>query len=420
MFNSYVVSVPERGVMAMNNECLSCGDGAIKKILHLGPMPPSNCYLVGIEESCDTHPLEFGYCSSCGLAQLVNAMSPETVRAHFDWISYNEPEGHLDDLVKMLGETTGDLPYTRIVGLTYKDDSTLSRFNKKGIEATYRLKKAEDLGITEPLASLETIQGALTPGTARNIASRIDQADILLVRHILEHAHQPRRLLEACRNMVKPGGLMVFEVPDCRKALNGHDHCFLWEEHISYFTPETLKVFFDCAGFREVDIKIYPYPMEDSLIAIVRNLRSEPQKIHIDVVSEISRLEGFASTFLSRGLRIKQHLQLLQEIGKSTALFGAGHLAAKFINFYDLSPCLHSVIDDNPNKIGRFMPGSKVRIINSRCLDSGEVDLCLLTLNPESTQKVIKAKAGYLSQGGKFRSIFSASENCIDQDIRDD
>jgi SAM-dependent methyltransferase len=407
-------------MLAMTTECIGCGADTIKRIINLDPKPPSNRYRGGIEENCEAHPIELGYCNSCGLAQLLNPMSPETVRSHFDWITYNEPEGHLDDLVETLAAKTGASPRTRIVGVTYKDDSMLSRFNNKGIEATYRLKQAEDLGIEEPLASLETIQGALTLSTAQEIVVRIGQADIVLVRHILEHAHQPRRLLDACQNMAKPGGLLVFEAPDCRKMLNGHDHCFLWEEHISYFTPETLRAFFQCAGFRELDMKIYPYPMEDSLIAIVRNVRSKSQKARIDVGAEISRLEDFASTFSSRGLRIKQHLELLKEQGKTIALFGAGHLAAKFINFYGLAHCLFGVIDDNPNKLGRFMPGSKVRIISSSCLDSGKVDLCLLTLNPESEQKVLKAKAGYVAQGGKFRSIFSASENSIDQDIYDD
>lgn len=404
----------------MTAKCIGCGADTIKEIINLGPNPPSNRFLAAMEEDCEVHPIEFGYCSRCGLAQLINAMSPETVRSHFDWITYNEPEGHLDDLVDTLWTKTSASPNTRIIGVTYKDDSTIARFNRKGLQSTYRLKQVEDLGIEEPLASLETIQGVLTSSIVQKIASRINQADIVLVRHILEHAHQPRRLLEACRNMAKPGGLLVFEVPDCRKILNGHDHCFLWEEHISYFTPETLRVFFESAGFREVDMRIYPYPMEDSLIAIVRNVLSKPQKNRIDVDSEIARLEDFASTFLARGRRIKQHLQMLQVQGKTIVLFGAGHLAAKFINIYNLTSCLSGVIDDNPNKLGRFMPGSKVRIISSSCLDSGEIDLCLLTLNPESEQKVRKAKARYLSQGGKFRSIFSASENSIDQDIHDD
>jgi len=252
---------------------------------------------------------------------------------------------------------------------------------------------------------------------AEELSAAQGPADLLLVRHILEHAHRPRLMLEACRKLVKQGGLLVFEVPDCCKVLNGHDHCFLWEEHISYFTPETLKGFLVGAGFNDVEIIVYPYPMEDSLIAIARNDVSEGPRSEIDLKAEISRIEEFAGSYLTRGSKIRKHLQRLQADGKRVALFGAGHLAAKFINFYGLSPYLIGVIDDNQHKLGRLMPGSKLPIIGSSCLENGDVDLCLLTLNPESEQKVLKARAEYLTRGGKFRSIFSASANSIDLDV---
>lgn len=389
-------------------------------MIELGSQPPSNRYLTSVGEKCETHPLEFGYCSACGIGQLINPMPPDMVRSHFGWITYNEPEGHLDDLVETLEAKIGISSGTRVFGVTYKDDSTLLRFNRKGASDTYRIKEKEDLNIQESHASLETIQSTLSQSIAKKFASINGQADIVLVRHILEHAHDPRQLLEACLQLCKPGGLLVFEVPDCRKVLEGHDHCFIWEEHISYFTPETLRGFLEGCGLADLEIKSYPYPMEDSLIAIVRNVRAPTQDAPIGVASEIARLRGFAYSFSSRGLNIKRHLQALQAQGKKVFLFGAGHLAAKFINFYGLAPYLSGVIDDNPNKLGRFMPGSKLPIVGSRCLDSGDVDLCLLTLNPESEQKVLKAKADYLSRGGKFRSIFSASTNSIDQDIRND
>ena len=61
---------------------------------YLGPQPPSNRYLWETKESYDTHSIEFCICTSCGLAQLSNPMPSDVVRSCFEWISYNEPEGH--------------------------------------------------------------------------------------------------------------------------------------------------------------------------------------------------------------------------------------------------------------------------------------------------------------------------------------
>ncbi len=404
----------------MVEQCLGCYATTLRSLIDLGQQPPSNQFLAQRGEACEVHPLELLVCDTCGLGQLSKPISPSVVRSRFDWITYNEPEGHLDNLVDLLVASSQLSTQAKIVGITYKDDSTLARFQEKGIADTYRLKQEADLRIDVSLASLETIQQVLTPELAEHIASKIGQADILMVRHILEHAHHPNRLLDACNRLCKPDGLMVFEVPDCRKVLEGHDHCFLWEEHISYFTPDTLRTFLLANGYAETDMKIYPYPMEDSLVAIVRNVRSSPIGTGAHVDSELARLGGFAGSLHARGRDIKAYLEELQTAGKHVALFGAGHLAAKFINFYALVDCLVGVIDDNPNKLGRLMPGSNLPIIGSGCLETGDVDLCLLTLNPESEQKVRKAQADYLARGGQFRSIFSASSSSIYKDIEHD
>ncbi|HYC85654.1 MAG TPA: class I SAM-dependent methyltransferase [Chryseosolibacter sp.] len=401
----------------MNPSCLGCGRGAIKTVIDLGPQPPSNRFLADLDESCELHRLQFGYCLTCGLAQLLTPMPVDVVRSRYDWITYNEPEGHLDNLVDYLRKTATITENARVVGVSYKDDSTLARFRKQGVAYTYRLNQVHDMGISDSLASIETIQASLTPETSQSVVADIGPADVVVVRHVLEHAYKPTQFIEACHILAKPDGYLVFEVPDCRKILNGHDHCFLWEEHITYFTPITLKALFESIGFLDSDIKVYPYPMEDSLVAIVRNIRTTPRIPHA-LPEEIERIEAFGRSLGERGAGIRCHIQSLQAKGIQTALFGAGHLAAKFINFYDLASLIPGVIDDNPKKQSLFMPGSRLPIIDSRCMDEGKVDLCLLTLNPESEQKVLQAKPSYVDRGGRFRSIFSASANSIDMEIR--
>jgi SAM-dependent methyltransferase len=403
----------------MSAACISCRTSTVNTVIDLGPQPPSNRFLASPGERCETHALRFGYCTACGLAQLVDPMAVDIVRSRHGWITYKEPEGHLDRLVASLCDVTGVAPGARIAGLTYKDDSTLARFSQRGVTNTYRLDQVRDLDIADPLASLETVQARLTPERATAIADRTSRADIVVARHILEHAHQPMRLIEACQRLAKPDGWLVFEVPDCGKVFDGNDHCFLWEEHIAYFTPDTLMAFLGLAGFADISISMFPYPMENSLVAIVRNHRA-PQELPHDIDSEVGRVERFGGSLAERGARVRNYLRAQRAKGNRLAVFGAGHLSTKFINFYQLAPLLAGVVDDNPNKQSLFMPGSGLPIFDSSRLDQGQVDLCLLTLNPESEQKVLNAKAAYVGRGGRFRSIFSASANSIDLDFDDD
>jgi hypothetical protein len=237
-----------------------------------------------------------------------------------------------------------------------------------------------------------------------------------MVRHLLEHAHAPRRFLEACRALTAPDGIMIFEVPDARKMFKGGDHCFLWEEHIVYFTPHTLRAFFEQAGLTDVHVQIYEYAMEDSLVAIVKNTPHEPKIVSAEL-NETNMLRSFSEALNMRSAKIQGYLRSLQGWQKKIALFGAGHLSLKFINFYELAPYIDCVIDDNPHKQGLFMGGSGLPIVPSKVLESGQIDLCILGLNLESEQKVCAAKSDYLTRGGRFLSAFSSSTRSIDTEL---
>lgn len=404
----------------MTHHCIGCSTDQVECLLDLGEQPPSNRYLTSSGTDFEKHPLRFGVCTQCGLAQLINPMPAHVVQSRFSWITYNEPEGHLDDLVDRI-ETLGLLGSRAfVIGVTYKDDTILARCQRRGVERTHRLSQTQDLRIGDPLASLETIQARIDLALADELTKKYGQADVMFVRHILEHAHDPKLLIEACGRLTRPGGLMVFEMPDCRKVFDGNDHCFLWEEHIAYFTPETLNNFLRRTGFQQIDILVYPYPMEDSLVALVVNNKIETE---VDVLAneeEICRARSFAASFPDRKSAIQRKLDDWGKQCHRMAIFGAGHLAAKFLNFYQLSDRFVGVIDDNPHKESHYLPGCRLPIISSRCLETGEVDLCLLTLSPESEAKVRKAKADYLTRGGIFRSIFSASASSIDKDLIDD
>jgi len=184
------------------HHCLACQNPSVDVLLNFGNQPPSNRFVNGAVEDSDKHPLIFGQCQSCGLFQLVNPMPVESVLSRYDWIVYNEPEGHLDRMVNDLISLTGLQKNSSILGLTYKDDTTLERFKKRGYEKNYRLSLTEDLQIQTSLAGLETIQECVSATNFDSFTLYEDKPDLLLVRHVLEHAHNPRKFIQSLMHLV--------------------------------------------------------------------------------------------------------------------------------------------------------------------------------------------------------------------------
>jgi hypothetical protein len=256
-------------------------------------------------------------------------------------------------------------------------------------------------------AQLESLQAALTVKRASEIAQRYGEVDMLLVRHVLEHAHLPREFLRACAALVKADGYLVFEVPAAEKTFGAADHSFLWEEHVTYFTGRTLDRFFASAGM-QVRLHRYPYTLEDSLIAVVRKADLE-DSVSQPVMTEFDMGRNLRDRLVELRAEYQQELRAERAKRRGIALFGAGHLALKFVNFYGLAPWIDCAIDDNPHKRGRFLPGSRLPIEASSVLDSGAIHLCLLAVNPDREAALIESRSQFVARGGAFRSIFRLS-----------
>ena len=78
---------------------------------------------------------------------------------------------------------------------------------------------------------------------------------------------------------MSPEGYVVFEVPDATRALDRLDYTTVWEEHVLYFTPATLRGCLERAGFEVVSLESYPYTLENSLVAIVRAGRVNVRRV---------------------------------------------------------------------------------------------------------------------------------------------
>jgi hypothetical protein len=383
--------------------CRICARAAIDEWLDFGPQALRNRFLRSRGEAEYTHPLAIGVCAACGMVQLDSPPPVCELRPRIDWIRYNEPEQHLDQVASKIKELPGVTARSVIAGLSYKDDSTLARFNRLGFTATWRSEPRGDLGIEEVGAGIESIQDRLTPERARTQIAKYGRPSVLIVRHVLEHTHDTRAALEWAREFVGPHGYVAFEVPDATRALDRLDYTTVWEEHVLYFTPATLRACVERAGFEVVSLESYPYTLENSLVAIVR--AGPATSGGAKMTGEIDRASRFIQKFPTVRDRIRHRIRAAGRV----AMLGAGHLSGAFINLYGLADVVEFVADDNPKKHGLFMPGSRLPILPASELIRREVDLCLMTVRPEIEGEVAERNASFRSRGGVLASVFPES-----------
>jgi hypothetical protein len=390
--------------------CLMCMEVAVQALLDLGPQPVSSHLTTSPTATAVQHKLQLGACQACGLVQIVEPFPHKSLVPPFAGLIYREPEPHLDAMVQKAVALPGVGRSSAIAGITYKDQSTLDRFVRLGFERTWCIDLENDLGVSDPYANIETVQALLTPERATEIVDRRGAVDVLIVRHILEHAENPERLLRALAGLLREGGYMIVEVPDCEGNIARQDYTMIWEEHTLYFTEKTFQGIMPVAGCRSLGTDIAPYTFENCLVQFGQKLgEGVPKTPPPTREADLRAIRDYASSFSRWTRDYRALLASHAGNGARVALYGAGHLTSAFVNFHDLAEHIAFVVDDTPQKQGRYLPKCGVPVRPKDALDTASTPLCLLGFSPEIEDKVIASNGTFVASGGQFSSIFAAS-----------
>ncbi|MFH0886895.1 MAG: WbuC family cupin fold metalloprotein [bacterium] len=391
--------------------CCSCQSGNMDVLVDLGMNPVSNRFLKDPHAAEKYFNLTLCQCRDCALIQLAEYIPCEYVKPTYSWISYLEPEAHLDNLAIRVAGLSVVRKGAKVLGLSYKDKSFIERLNMHGYEGGV---------LNIPGLSLESVRDSLS-NCLDPIIKKYGKVDLLVARHILEHSYDLNGFIRSLKGLVNLAGYVLIEVPDFKKSLHNLDYPAIWEEHTAYFTEHTLRRAFAEHDFTIELLTNYPYPMENCLVLIASNSagksghgtakNDETKDVNNNEIrSELELGKRFKESFAYVKDGIKDFLCRSSATG--VAIMGAGHLGCAFVNYFGLGEQVKYFIDDNPNKKGLYTPGSKLGILDSSVLKNPAgpgVDTILLSINPRNEEKCIKSNQQFICRGGKFYSIFKNS-----------
>lgn len=141
------------------------------------------------------------------------------------------------------------------------------------------------------------VQGAIRRGLAVDHADVLDALKALddasvgsvTAFHLFEHFDGAllSEVLEQCRRVLRPGGLVVAECPNPHNLLVGAS--LFWQDptHVRPLLPETLSLFLKASGFAVRDLRyLHPFPEEQHLRSV------EGSSAGANVDARIDRLEA--------------------------------------------------------------------------------------------------------------------------------
>ncbi len=207
-------------------------------------------------------------------------------------------------------------------------------------------------------------------------------ADVVVSRHVIEHVQKPLDLLKAIRQALvnSPHAKVFIETPCVEWIMQ---NMVIWDffyEHCSYFTAQSLALALELSGFEVIQVRNIFGDQYLWLEAKIAH-NSPPIVPNPGKVPLLAKHFGSAELELRKSLEQQITTLLIKTPGK-VALWGAGAKGATLVNLIDPKGSLiKCIVDLNPQKQGRYIPGTGHSIIAFQELPANDVTKAIL-MNP--------------------------------------
>jgi hypothetical protein len=215
---------------------------------------------------------------------------------------------------------------------------------------------------------------------------------------------------ESIREMLAPDGVFFFEVQYLLDIIDRMLIGTIFHEHMCHHSVKPMMRFLNRHGMELIDLERVMI-QKGSLIGTVQRVGG-PRAV-APIVREMVELEDARRletpetirTFSTRLKGLHSQMQALlaewKQQGKTVAAFGAARSGPTLIAQLGLEKAIQFVVDDHPQKVGKYTPGHHFPVLPTAELVRRKPDYTIL-LAFLHADKIIASNREYLEQGGHF------------------
>ncbi|SNT63945.1 Methyltransferase domain-containing protein [Tardiphaga sp. OK246] len=395
--------------------CRSCGAPLTQTVCNLGLSPISNAFIKPEDTGAGEmyFPLKACACENCWLVQLESGPSSD---AHFhdDYLYFSSfSASWLDHAHRYVEAVTARLKLTsssKVVEVASNDGYLLQYFVKAGIPAL-GIEPTRSTAAAARLKGVETREMFFGRETARVIADSGWTVDLLLGNNVLAHVPDINDFVAGMPIVLKPNGIVTLEFPHLLNLIAENQFDTIYHEHYSYLSMIALTPIFARHGLRVFDIeqlsthggslRVYLCHTAASYLQTptVQRILNAEQTAGLDTPQ---RFASFAKGVTATKRQLLTFLIDAKERGKSIAGYGAAAKGNTLLNYCGIrSDMIDFVVDKNPAKQGRLLPGSRIPVRSPAEVGLSRPDY-LLILPWNIQDEVMADMADIRTWGGQF------------------
>ena len=397
-------------------KCRHCGTELKLPLVDLGGAPPSNAYLT--EQTLHApekwFPLRVLVCEHCWLAQTEDfAHANELFDAEYayfsgfssSWLAHSER--YVADMVARFNLTDA----SHVVEVAANDGYLLQYVKARNIPCT-GVEPTASTAAAARAKGIPIVEDFFGVRLAQELVAQGKQADLTAANNVLAHVPDINDFVAGFAKVLKPQGVSTFEFPHLLKLVEENQFDTIYHEHFSYLSLTAVNRIFSANGLTVFDVEEHP-THGGSLRVFAQRSDSgqQPRSDRVDALLQLEAQAGMLTADYYAGFQTKtdrvkdDFLAFLLEAkrqGKTVAAYGAAAKGNTLMNYAGIRPDLIPfVVDRNPAKQGKYMPGSRIPILDEEKLKDARPDYVVIL--PWNLKTEVMNQLAYIENwGGKF------------------
>lgn len=392
--------------------CRSCAGRHLTVFLDLGSQPLANALLEErqLGEPEPRFPLQLAFCHDCSLVQVTETIAPDVLfgRDYPYYSSYSpalleHSRAHVRQILEERPLDSASL----VVEIASNDGYLLKNFLDAGIPV---------LGIdpaSGPVASarrrgVPTEQAYFGTDFAHALVERVGRADVMIANNVAAHVASINDFIEGFAILLKDDGIARIEVAYLRDMIDKCEFDTVYHEHFFYWSILAMDRLVTRHRLHLNDAE--RIAIHGGSIRFTLSKRpGRSQRLNDQVaeeatlgMSEIAYYRSFAERVTEQRARLLERIRQIRAGGSRLAAYGAAAKGATLLNYMGINRGdIEYVVDRNPAKVGKYLPGVKLPILPVEMLTQDMPDY-VLVLAWNFAREIIRQNQDYASLGGKF------------------
>lgn len=375
-----------------SDTCPGCGEGPTRTIYRVDQIPVHSCVVMHDRATALAYPrrdLVLNVCSGCGFVYNA-AFDPSAQEYSTNFEESQHASETFNGFARGLAKRLADqyhLDGKRVLEIGCGKGEFLVELCRAGgcdgvgIDPGYRPERTD----AADARRVRFIQDFYGP------AYHHVEADLVVCRHTLEHIGPTQRFVADLRQTLGDRPTPVFfETPDAMRVLKEGAFWDIYYEHCSYFTAGTHARLFRQQRFEVTALELAyagQYILQGATpTARPTHARLEPER---DLDDTLAAAEAFPGVVQEQMEYWRELVRSAHRAGRRVVVWGGGSKAVSFVTTLGLNDEIDRVVDINPFKQGKFLPGSGHMVVGPEALRRDTPDL-VVVMNPVYVEEIRK------------------------------